>query len=68
MTTEKMTENAAQYLIVVYRTEYTADGLPRSVRHAQFGARTWAEALKMMAEANKLKKADPNLYVNLNRV
>lgn len=67
MTTEKMTEKAARYLIVVYRDEYTADGLPRSAIHAKFGARTWEEALKMLAKAAKMKKADPDLHINLNR-
>ena len=73
MTTEKMTDNvlaeqkAAQYLIVVYRIEDTADGLIRSVCHAKFGPETWEKASQMLAEANKLKKADPSLIVNLIR-
>lgn len=57
-----------QYLIVVYRVENTADGFVRSVVHAKFGPETWEKALSLLAEANKLKKADPNLIVNLTQV
>ena len=61
-------QKAAQYLIVVYRIEDTADGLIRSVCYAKFGPETWEKVSPMLAEANKLKKADPNLVVNLIRV
>lgn len=57
-----------QYLVAVYRIEDTADGLIRSVVHAKFGPETREKALPLLAEANKLKKADPNLIVNLIRV
>jgi len=57
-----------KYLITVCRTENTADGLIRSVLHKKFEVETWKEALQMLAEANKMKKADPNLYVNLTQV
>lgn len=73
MTTEKTTDNAlaeqkaAQYMIVVYRIEDTADGLIQSVCYAKFGPETWEKTRPMLAEANKLKKSDPNLIVNLIR-
>lgn len=61
-------QEEAQYLVVVYRIEYPADGSIRSVCHTKFGPATWEKALQMVAEANKMKKADPNLIVNLTRV
>lgn len=73
MTTEKITDNvlekpkAAQYLIVVYRIEDTTDGLIRSVCHAKFGPETWEKVRPALAEANRLKQADPSLIVNLIR-
>lgn len=58
---------AAQYLIVVYRIEDTVDGLIHSVCYATFGPETWEKTQPALAEANKLKKADPSLVVNLIR-